>query len=145
MIQNPNLCIWMINTTFKATSHITFLIFKHWLHANIRALWASHFRSGQIGWGLQWVAHPRWTSTYTGYLHLLECGHSLGPVFTCTKPIVFLAKNLDHFNECESTIFHDAFWYCHMRSEIIQIVSCDNYDGFQHLSFIFPWKFTSLF
>jgi hypothetical protein len=40
-------------------------------------------------------------------LHLLECGHSLGSVSTCTKPIVFLTKNLDHFNECESTIFHN--------------------------------------
>jgi hypothetical protein len=32
-----------------------------------------------------------------------------------------------------------------MRSEIIQLVACDNYDDFPHLSFIFSQKLISLF
>ncbi len=32
-----------------------------------------------------------------------------------------------------------------MRSEMIQILACNNYDGFQHLSFIFSLNFISLF
>jgi hypothetical protein len=35
--------------------------------------------------------------------------------------------------------------YCQMRSEIIQIVACNNYDDFQHLRFIFSQKLISLF
>jgi len=27
-----------------------------------------------------------------------------------------------------------------MKNEIIQIVTCDNYDGFQHLNFVFSQK-----
>jgi hypothetical protein len=34
---------------------------------------------------------------------------------------------------------------CYMKSEIIQIVAFDNYNGLQHLSLIFSWKFVSLF
>jgi len=32
-----------------------------------------------------------------------------------------------------------------MSNEIIQSVVCDNYDGFQHVNFIFSQKFISLF
>jgi hypothetical protein len=32
-----------------------------------------------------------------------------------------------------------------MKSEIIYIVAHDDYDGFQHLNFIFSQKFSSLF
>jgi hypothetical protein len=35
--------------------------------------------------------------------------------------------------------FHDLqylLWYCHMCSEIIQILEYDNYEGFYHLNFI---------
>jgi len=42
-------------------------------------------------------------------------------------------------------LFHDLLWYCHMRSEIIQIIASDNYDGFQQLNFIFSRNFISLF
>jgi len=37
-------------------------------------------------------------------------------------------------------LFHYLLWYCHMKSEIIQIVACDNYGNFQHLSFVFSTK-----
>jgi uncharacterized protein YqiB (DUF1249 family) len=32
---------------------------------------------------------------------------------------------------------HNLLSYYYTRSEIIQIVACDNYDGFPHLNFIF--------
>jgi uncharacterized protein with PQ loop repeat len=41
-------------------------------------------------------------------------------------------------------LFHDLLWYCHMTNEIIQIVIYGNFDSFQHLNFIFSWKFISL-
>jgi hypothetical protein len=41
-------------------------------------------------------------------------------------------------------VFHDILWCQYMKSEMIQIVSCDNYDAFPHLSFIFSWKLISL-
>jgi len=41
---------------------------------------------------------------------------------------------------------HDLVWYPPMRSENVQIVACDNYDGFQHLNFrFFTKKIVSLF
>jgi len=41
--------------------------------------------------------------------------------------------------------FHSLLWYCHMKSEIIQIVAFDSYDGFQQLSIIFSQRFVSIF
>jgi len=42
--------------------------------------------------------------------------------------------------------FHDVLLYYYMRSEIIQILACVNYDGFQLLIFIiFPKKIILLF
>jgi len=35
---------------------------------------------------------------------------------------------------------HDLVWYPPLRSENVQIVACDNYDGFQHLNFGFFTK-----
>jgi hypothetical protein len=32
---------------------------------------------------------------------------------------------------------HELVWYPPTRSEKFQIVACDNYDGFQHLNFVF--------
>jgi hypothetical protein len=49
------------------------------------------------------------------------------------KKFIFISTKL--------LFFHDALSYFHMRSEIIQIVSCNNYDHFHELSFIFWQKF----
>jgi hypothetical protein len=45
----------------------------------------------------------------------------------------------------EIIISHDVqsnslLWYCHISGEIIHIIVCDNYEGFQHLNFIFFTK-----
>jgi hypothetical protein len=56
--------------------------------------------------------------------------------FHMDKMILFFS-NIDSFYKFKIIIFHDLLCYFHMRSEIIQIVNCDNCDGFQHLSFIF--------
>jgi hypothetical protein len=41
--------------------------------------------------------------------------------------------------------FHHLLEYCDMSSEIIQNVAYDNYDGFQHVNFVFSQYFISLF
>jgi len=33
--------------------------------------------------------------------------------------------------------FHELLWCCHMSNEIIQNITDDNYDNFQHLDLIF--------
>jgi hypothetical protein len=48
------------------------------------------------------------------------------------------------FHKFKINIFHDLLWYCHMRIEIIQIVTYNNYDDFQHLNFIYWQKIISL-
>ncbi len=53
-------------------------------------------------------------------------------------------QTLIRFINLKSLFFCDLLCYFHKKSEIIQNVTCDNCDGFQHLSFIFSWKFISL-
>jgi hypothetical protein len=48
----------------------------------------------------------------------------------------FFFSNIDSFYKFKVIIFCDLLCYFHMRSETVQIVTGDNYDGFQHLSFI---------
>jgi hypothetical protein len=64
---------------------------------------------------------------------------SLGLVSTLKKWIMF-------FQKTNSLFKIRNFWYCHMSSEIIQIVTYDNYDDFQQLvNSKFSHKFISLF
>jgi hypothetical protein len=56
---------------------------------------------------------------------------------TLKKWIIDILIKLFRFHKFKINIFHDLFWYCHTRIEIIQIVSYNNYDGFQHLDFIY--------
>jgi hypothetical protein len=51
----------------------------------------------------------------------------------------FFLKMIFFFINFKLLLFHDPSWYCHLRSEVIQIVGYDNYDGFQRLNFIFAW------
>ncbi len=40
--------------------------------------------------------------------------------------------------------FHHLLWYCDMSGAIVQGVTSDNYDHFQHFNFIFSQSFISL-
>jgi len=55
-------------------------------------------------------------------------------------------QKLVHFYYTFELFFFMIYYdFLILRSEIVQIVACDNYDGFQQLGFIFSGKFVSLF
>jgi hypothetical protein len=66
---------------------------------------------------------------------------SLGSASPLKKLIIRFWKKIIF----EIFFFHDLLLYCHMRSEILQILACNIYDDFQHLTFKFSPKFIPVF
>jgi hypothetical protein len=61
--------------------------------------------------------------------------HSLRSASTLTKRIIIFFQKIKKLKNIyiylKLLLFHEVLLYYHMRSEIIQIVACANYDGFQ--------------
>jgi len=70
---------------------------------------------------------------------------SLRLVSTLRKRIVIFFNKFFFLKIENYKIFHHLLWYCDMSNEIIKGVTYYNYDDFQHLNFIFPQNFISLF